>query len=118
MERIITFGLFTSCWPLLYYHGLKGSGSWEQLEGSSLLGFALVCPVSLFYLFAELVSGQVLNGAVFFVRRFCGLLRIRLYLQRVKLRSSILYGLVICAGFVWNCIWRLADELSLKCSYA
>ena len=84
-------------------------GNWRILRYLILLWFAGVAVLPL----AEFVSGQVLNGAVFLIGGFVGYFVLGAYLQRVKLRSNILYGLVI-VGFVGTVfgIWLMTYPLS------
>jgi len=50
---------------------------------------------------AQLATGYVLNSLLFVIGGWIGYFVLGTYLQRVKLRSAILYGLVI-GGFAWT----------------
>jgi len=93
-----------------FLRAVIAGGNWRVLRYLVLLWFASVAVVPL----TELVSGQVLNGAVFLFGGFVGYFVLGLYLQRVKLRSAILYGLVI-AGFVGTVfgVWLMNYPLSI-----
>ena len=50
---------------------------------------------------AQLVSGQVLDSTVFVIGGWVGYFILGTYLQKIKLRSAFLYGLLVLA-FVWT----------------
>lgn len=92
-----------------FLRAVIAGGNWRILRYLILFWFAGVAVLPL----AEFVSGQVLNGAVFLIGGFVGYFVLGTYLQRVKLRSAILYGLVII-GFVGTAfgIWLMNYPLS------
>jgi surface polysaccharide O-acyltransferase-like enzyme len=93
--------------PLL--RAVIAGGNWKVLRYLVLLWFGGVAVLPL----AEFVSGQVLNGAIFLIGGFVGYFVLGICLQKVRLQSSILYGLVI-VGFVGTVfgIWLMNYPLS------
>ena len=92
-----------------FLRAVIAGGNWRVLRYLVLLWFAGVAVVPL----TELVSGQVLNSAVFLFGGFVGYFVLGIYLQRVKLQSAILYGLII-VGFVGTIfgVWLMNYPLS------
>jgi surface polysaccharide O-acyltransferase-like enzyme len=61
----------------------------------------------------QLASGYILNSTVFVIGGWVGYFVLGSYLQRIKLRSAILYGLLIL-GFVWTIfgVWLMNYPLN------
>ena len=85
------------------------SGNWRVIRYLILLWFVGVAVVPLI----QLASGYTLNSTVFVIGGWVGYFVLGSYLQRIKLRSAILYGLLII-GFVWTIfgIWLMNYPLS------
>jgi len=86
------------------------SGNLRITQYLILLWFVAVAVVPLI----QLVSGYTLNSGVFVIGGWVGYFVLGAYLQRVKLHSAILYGLLII-GFAWTIfgIWLMNYPLSL-----
>jgi len=80
------------------------SGNWRVIRYLILLWFVGVAVVPLI----QLASGYTLNSTVFVIGGWVGYFVLGSYLQRIKLRSAILYGLLIIC-FVWTLfgIWLM-----------
>ena len=65
----------------------------------------------------QLASGYDLEHAVFVIGGWIGYFVLGIYLQKIKLRYSILYGLLIIS-FVGTIFGDMADELPIKWSGA
>jgi surface polysaccharide O-acyltransferase-like enzyme len=61
----------------------------------------------------QLISGYVLDSTVFVIGGWVGYFVLGTYLQKIKLRSSILYGLLFL-GFIWTIfgVWLMNYPLS------
>jgi surface polysaccharide O-acyltransferase-like enzyme len=84
-------------------------GSSNIIRYLILLWFVGVAVVPLI----DLASGYVLNPLVFVIGGWIGYFVLGTYLQRVKLRSAVLYGLLII-GFVWTIFGTWLMNFPLK----
>ena len=80
------------------------SGNWRVIRYLILLWFVGVAIVPI----VQLVSGYVLNSTLFVIGGWVGYFVLGVYLQRIKLRSALLYSLLIIC-FVWTIfgIWLM-----------
>ena len=88
---------------------IMASGNLRVIQYLILLWFVGVAVVPLI----QLASGYTLNSNVFVIGGWVGYFVLGSYLQRLKLRSAILYGLLIIC-FVWTLfgIWLMNYPLS------